>query len=196
MPFSNQSNKGKEKPEKKLQGQNKLQFDQNLLPNEKLPKIIRQSGKEKVFERVIYELFYLKKIFKMIKEGATGYDLAYLVEQQKLIKRLINEKGILFYDTFLEIGEEKFIEYPNKKITYYKNFKTVENTEKYFFILWLKEEIKKLQRKYIYLKQMKKPKNKEDQKESKTIICKNCGSITSNEKQKVCEKCGLLLDTQ
>jgi hypothetical protein len=196
MPLSNQPKKLKEKLEKQFQSQSKLQFDQNLLPNEELPKIVKHSGKEKNFERVIYELFYLKKLFKMIKDGATGYDLAYVVEQQKLIKRLINEKGILFYDTFLEIGEEKFIEYPNKKITYYKNFKTVENTEKYFFIIWLKDEIRKLQRHYLYLKQMKKPKNEEDQEEYKTIICKNCGSITSNENQKVCEKCGFFLDAK
>jgi hypothetical protein len=195
MPLSNQPKKLKEKLEKQFQSQSKFQFDQNLLPNEELPKIIKHSGKKNNFEGVIYELFYLKKILKMIKEGASGYDLAYLVEQQKLIKRLINEKGILFYDTFLEIGEEKFIEYPNKKITYYKNFKTVENTEKYFFIIWLRDEIKKLQKKYLFLKQMKKTKNTKDQVESKKIICKNCGSITSNENQKVCEKCGFYLDT-
>lgn len=196
MPLSNQPKKLKEELEKQFQTHNILKFDQNLLPNEELPKIVKQPGKKKDFERVIYELFYLKKLFKMIKEGATGYDLAYVVEQQKLIKRLINEKGILFYDTFLEIGEEKFIEYPNKKITYYKNFKTVENSEKYFFIIWLRDEIKKLQRQYLYLKQMKKPNNEEDQEESKRIICKNCGSITSNESQKVCEKCGFFLDAK
>ncbi len=194
MPLPNQPKKLKEKLENLSKSTSNLQFDQNLLPHEKLPEIIKKPEKENELERIVHELYYLKKIVKMIKQGATGYDLAYLVEKQKLIKRLINEKGILFYETFLEIGEEEFIEYPDKKITHYKNFKTIENTEKYFFILWLKNKIKKLQRKYLFYKQNLKPKQKKKEDNPEILICNNCGNIANNEGQKVCEKCGYILN--
>ena len=44
-------------------------------------------------------LKFLKKISKMIKNGAIGFELAYETEKNELQGRLIND-GIFFYKTF------------------------------------------------------------------------------------------------
>ncbi|TXT60656.1 MAG: hypothetical protein BAJALOKI2v1_90070 [Promethearchaeota archaeon] len=181
------------KLQEKLEQQRKVDFSQNILPNEEILISDRKPDKKSRFERIIYELYYLKKLYYMIKEGATGYELAYVVESHNLIKKLIDKNGILFYNTFLEIGEEKFIDYPNQKVVSYQNFKTVENTEKYFFIIWLREEIKSLQAKYLYYKRFLQSENGKEQTKSAVSICDNCGHVISSKDQTICEQCGVEL---
>ncbi|MFX1442960.1 MAG: hypothetical protein ACFFHV_06050 [Promethearchaeota archaeon] len=50
----------------------------------------------------------------MIEIGAMGCDLAYEVEKNQYVKKLIYD-GILFYNVFLEIGNQKFIDAPDIK---------------------------------------------------------------------------------
>ena len=59
-------------------------------------------------------LNFLKKISKMISKGATGFELAYETEKNHLQGRLMND-GIFFYKTFVNIGNQKFKEAPDKK---------------------------------------------------------------------------------
>ena len=59
-------------------------------------------------------------------------------------KRLLYD-GILFYNTFIEIGNNKFIEEPDHVKTNYKAFLTIEDTEKFIFMVWLKNTIHSLE---------------------------------------------------
>lgn len=73
-------------------------------------------------------LEFLKRISEMIENDATGFDLAYETENNQLKDRLMND-GIFFYNTFLNIGNQKFKDAPDKRKTNYQPFKLVEYTE-------------------------------------------------------------------
>jgi hypothetical protein len=144
------------------------------------------------------KLDFLKLLLNMINEGATGFDLAYEVEKNQEMKHLIYD-GVLFYNTFLNIGNKKFIDVPDKIIKNYKSFKTVEDTEKYIFIVWLNDTISSLQEKYHLTEEYKKyfeAKIAEEKKEAekklreKLIHCKYCGAKVRDSKQEFCEECG------
>ncbi len=70
-----------------------------------------QSSEEE-FQEI--PLIFLKRISKMISNGATGFELAYETEKNQLKGRLMND-GIFFYKTFINIGNQKFKEAPDKK---------------------------------------------------------------------------------
>lgn len=150
-------------------------------------------------EENIQKLKFLTYILKMIYEGATGFELAYEVEKNRKIRNLIHD-GILFYNTFIEIGDKKFIEAPDKKIENYKSFKTVEDTEKYIFMLWLNDTITSLQNELYpednYTEYFKSRKSKEVKETKKSLrenlnYCKNCGARIKSKEQRFCEKCGV-----
>ena len=129
----------------------------------------------------------------MIGNGATGFDLAYEVEKNQYVKKLIND-GILFYNTFLEIGNQKFIEAPNIQKNLFNHFETIEDTEKHLFMMWLRDEIHSRTTNIL--------KNKADFKEiilerdkikDRFIFCQNCGAKNKEKYQMYCEKCGFKL---
>jgi len=133
-------------------------------------------------------------LLKMIENGATGFDLAYEVEKNQYVKKLIYD-GILFYNTFLEIGAQKFIEAPpNVKKKDFTNFKTVEDTEKHLFMIWLRDEINERE-KYIVNSNVEYEKHiqKREKLKEKFIFCQNCGAKNREKYQKYCEKCGFKL---
>ena len=148
-------------------------------------KITKES---RIFE-LIKELEFLKKLLRLIENGATGYELAFELEKYNKIKKLIYN-GIMFYNTFCEIGEQVFLEAPDKKEKDYHIFKTVENTEKYLFMVWLRDYIPNKEK---YLKNnvdnstLFKPKNKFI---AEIKFCTKCGAERRDENQDICENCG------
>jgi len=144
------------------------------------------------------KLKFLRSILRMINEGATGFDLAYKIEKHQEFKQLLYD-GILFYNTFIEIGNKKFIEHPDKVKRIYKAFYTIEDTEKYIFMVWLKEAIYSLEKEFEvkddYAKYLRAKKEEEHRKHEerlrKTLThCKICGAQIKGERQIICEICG------
>ena len=167
-------------------------FDEEM--NNKRPK----QNEKKTLEE---QLNFLKKILTMIKDGASGFDLAFEVEKNKEIKSLIFD-GIMFYNTFIEIGNERFSDVPNKKTIDYKAFRTVEETEKYIFLVWLEDTIKAIKKEinpkddYSKFKKIRKTaeiKKAQLKKREKLTHCKNCGERIKSIEQDFCEKCGIPL---
>ncbi|HDZ16908.1 hypothetical protein LCGC14_0979230 [marine sediment metagenome] len=155
--------------------------------------------KEKVEKNLAEQLDFFKKMLRMIENVATGFDLAYEVEKNKVAKNLIYD-GILFYNTFIEIGNTRFIDAPDKKKVDYKAFRTIEDTEKYVFMIWLKEIINSIEKEIKPREDFNKYKEihkrieiKEAQKKIRKnlIYCKNCGERIRSEEQEFCEKCGM-----
>jgi len=171
----------------------------NNLEVEDVP--IEMNSKDSNKMDLLEHLDFLKKIQKMIEDGASGFDLAYEVEKNHEIKNLLYD-GILFYNVFLEIGQNKFINMPDKRKIDYKSFRTIEDTEKYIFMEWLKDTINTLEKdirpKEDYTKYLEKLKEKE-LKESREKLreslkfCKNCGERIRSKDQEFCEKCGINL---
>ncbi|MFX0037351.1 MAG: hypothetical protein ACFE9I_17150 [Candidatus Hermodarchaeota archaeon] len=154
--------------------------------------------KEELKEKKIQKLSFLTWLLKMIHEGATGFDLAYEVEKNQEIKHLIYD-GILFYNAFLEIGTKKFIEMPDKKIENFKSFRTIEDTEKYIFLVWLNDTITSLKKElfpkedyeeYVKSRRAKEIKEAKDQLRERLTHCKNCGTRIQSKEQIFCEECG------
>ncbi|MFW9902107.1 MAG: hypothetical protein ACFFDY_12640 [Candidatus Thorarchaeota archaeon] len=179
----------------------KTKFKTTLLEEETL-KISKPMENNKNEKKSLSEhLDFLKKLVRLINRGATGFDLAYEVEKNKEIKSLIYD-GILFYNTFLEIGTQRFIDAPNKKTSDFKSFKTIEDTEKYIFMIWLKDTINSLEGdikpKEDYAQYVEARKEQEFIKTKKKLIkkllyCKNCGEKIRSSEQEYCEKCGVKL---
>lgn len=179
----------------------KTRFKKSILDEESLDlsKHIDNNKSEK--KSLKEHLDFLKNLVYLINHGATGFDLAYAVEKNKEIKSLIYD-GILFYNTFLEIGTERFIDIPNKKTVDFKSFKTIEDTEKYIFMIWLKETIETLEGnikpKEDYEQYLEARKEQELLKTKKKMLkkldhCKNCGEKIRSSEQEYCEKCGVKL---
>jgi len=146
-------------------------------------------------------LNFLKYLLRMIHNGATGFDLAYEVEKNQRIKNLIYN-GILFYNTFLEIGNRPFIDAPDKIKVDYRSFKTIEDTEKYIFMVWLTDIIESLENnmkpkteyiKYLEDREGKKLKTERERLPEALKYCRNCGAQILSKEQKYCEKCGIEL---
>lgn len=161
----------------------------------------KMKSEEDKIEKTIEKLDLLKRLLKMINEGATGFDLAYEVERNQEVKSLLYN-GILFYNAFLEIGNKKFIEAPDKIKVNYKSFKTIEETEKYIFMIWLKETINSIEKevqsnedyaKYIEAIEAQEIKETIERLRKKLTHCKNCGARIQSEVQEFCEKCGINL---
>lgn len=147
------------------------------------------------------QLNFLKKILTMIEEGASGFDLAFEVEKNKEVKKLIYD-GIMFYNTFIEIGNARFSDVPNKKTIDYKAFRTIEDTEKYIFLVWLEDTIKAIEKEikpkgeYLKFKESRKTteiREAQLKKREKLTHCKNCGELIRSLEQDFCEKCGVQL---
>lgn len=153
---------------------------------------------EGIEENSIKRLIFLKKILGMINNGAIGFDLAYEVEKFPEFKHLIYD-GILFYNTFIEIGNNRFIDVPDKVKTNYISFVTIEDTEKFIFMVWLKDAIQTLEKQFhsneSYIEYLKK-KQDEEQKLTEKILrkkltrCLKCGNLIKSEEQIYCEVCG------
>ena len=144
-------------------------------------------------------LDFLKRLLRMIQAGATGFDIAYEVEKNQIIKNLIYD-GVLFYNTFLEIGNKRFIDAPDKIKANYQSFKTIEDTEKYMFTVWLKDMIESLEKKikpkaeyakYIESRETKEEKGISERLPKDLNYCRNCGAKILSKDQKYCEKCGV-----
>ena len=189
--ISTQIKKLQNKIEKESQSEN----IGNILPSEELnfKKDKQQENSEETSTHniinILIDLRFLKKLLKMIEEGATGFDLAYEVEKNHAIKKLIYD-GILFYNNFIEIGHKKFKEYPDIRETNYNSFKTVEKTEKYIFLIWIKEMINNKEE--LLESQNLDVKNLEIQFEQLNIsqICPKCSAIIKDSDQILCENCG------
>lgn len=172
------------KLEAKIKNLKQRFVDSSDLPSEKLilkePKIY-QSEKHRL-DDLIKDLTLLKKIYQMIEQDATGYDLAYEVDKNHYVNKLIND-GVLFYRSFIEIGNKKFKDAPDKKKVKHQSFLTVEDTEKYLFMIWLKETITKLK------EAINDSKNIIEKKRKK--ICVKCGADIKDYTQNFCEQCGI-----
>lgn len=155
--------------------------------------------KEKFKENnMTQQLEFLKHLLEMINNGATGFELAYEVEKNQEIKKLIFD-GILFYNTFLEIGNNKFIDFPDKQSKIYTSFKTVEDTEKFIFMVWLNNKISSLQKqlhpkedyeKFLKAKIDEEKKEAEKKRREQLVNCKKCGAKIKDKRQEYCEECG------
>ncbi|MFX0167366.1 MAG: hypothetical protein ACFE9V_18735 [Candidatus Hodarchaeota archaeon] len=176
------------------------EFKENSLNDRSGGYLFIDSKKGKINEKTMKKrLDFLKHLLNMINEGATGFELAYEVEKNQEVKKLIYD-GILFYNTFLEIGNKKFIEFPDKVTIEYKSFKTIEDTEKYIFMVWLKDVIASLEKtirpmedysKFIEVKKLQEAKEEMEKLRLNLTHCKNCGARILSEKQEFCEECGI-----
>ncbi|KKM91538.1 hypothetical protein LCGC14_1227580 [marine sediment metagenome] len=174
----------------------------NIIQNKEVveeSKNIRFKKDEKKSQEQL--LGFLKKLLELIEDGATGFDLAYEVEKNKEVKKLIYD-GILFHSTFIEIGNKKFTDVPDKKKVDYKAFRTIEDTEKFIFLVWLKEKIVSLEKeikpkedynKYIEARKIQEIKNEKIKLREALTHCKNCGERIRSKTQDFCEKCGVNL---
>jgi len=183
------------KLKKKMKSERKHKQNHIVLPNEaiKVKFCEKRENDEKQKHKFLDDLDLFKNLLKMIENGASGFDLAYEVEKNQYVKKLIYD-GILFYNTFLEIGNQKFIEAPDIRKKDYSHFKTVEQTEKQLFMMWLKEEIDERQ---TILKDGKKYKEYVKIRENliqKYLFCENCGAKIKERYQYYCEKCGFKLN--
>lgn len=133
-------------------------------------------------------LDFLKHLKGMILEGATGFELAYEVEKYPQFKNKLMHDGIIFYNNFVEIGNSIFIEMPDRRKVNYQTFKTIEETEKFIFMMWLDEMIASLEHKPSIQEQFRMFKQTRQLK--KVTHCKGCGAKFSNDSQKICEVCG------
>ena len=176
----------------------KEKSDYDIFIQEKLIINNAMRSKENTKEDISHRLQFLRNILRIIEDGGTGFDLAYEVEKNKEINNFLHD-GILFYNVFIEIGNKKFIDLPDKRKLDYKSFKTIEDTEKYIFMVWLKDTIAFLERvvkpKGDYFKYVKLRKKKEakDKLREKLSYCHNCGVKILNTDQEYCEKCGVNL---
>ena len=162
--------------------------------------LFMDSKRKKPNEDVMKKrLNLLKRLLDMIDKGTTGFELAYEVEKNQEVKKLIYD-GILFYNTFLEIGNKKFIEAPDKTTIEYKSFKTIEDTEKYIFMVWLKDTINSLEKeiqpmedyaKFIEEKRIQEAKEAMEKLRQGLTHCKNCGARIKSKDQEFCEECGM-----
>jgi len=146
------------------------------------------STEPKIFN-LIKDLEFLKKLLGMIEKGATGFELAHVVQKYDKIKMFIHD-GLDFYNTFNEIGELIFLEAADKKEKDYSFFKTVEDTEKFIFMVWIKDAIAKVGE---YLKNnVENPTLKKLRKKiiKQTKYCSKCDAEIMDDFQKICEKCG------
>jgi len=105
----------------------------------------------------------------------------------------------------LEIGTQKFIDVPDKQTKNYKSFKTIEDTEKYLFIVWLNDTISSLQKqislkedytKFMEAKIAKEREEAEKKLRAQLTHCKKCGAKIRDNRQEVCEECGENLKEQ
>jgi len=190
MGFSDFANKLKEKIEKEKEAkQEEFFFD-----NEKLT--IDKPSKQEANKRLSIinkEKEFLKKLLEMITNRATGFELAYFVEKSQKINHLLY-KGVMFYNTFLNTEKKIFIDLPDKEVKSYDNFKTIEETEKYLFMQWLKDTVSEKQERVDMEKEYRKYEEKAFPNTSKLMYCKNCGANIKDEHQKFCEFCGVKLD--
>ncbi|MHA1658514.1 MAG: zinc ribbon domain-containing protein [Promethearchaeota archaeon] len=186
MRISSQLNKLKEKIEK----QRKQKKEAKELPMDELKFKVSDKMHEKEHEKVLSnKLKFLKNLLKMIENGASGFDLAYELEKKNSIKRLIYD-GIMFYNTFLEIGDQTFLKAPDKKRVDYRAFRTVEDTEKYLFMIWLKESITNLEKEINPQGDYDKYRKAREKAPKRLKQCKNCGAKIKDNNQKFCEICG------
>ncbi len=139
------------------------------------------------------DIEFLIELLDMIEEGATGFELAYEVEKKQLMRDLLYD-GILFYNNFIEIGDMRFIDAPDKRVADFKAFKTVEETEKYIFIQWIREQINKKNLKNEIDPVKRYEKFQKSKKRANIKICTTCGAMFANDSQKFCEKCGTKRD--
>ncbi len=158
----------------------------------------RRKYNEKKMQTIKDKLDFLRYLLDIINEGATGFELAYKVEKNQEVKSLIYD-GILFYNTFIEIGNKKFLDAPDKVKVDYRSFKTIEDTEKYIFMVWLKDMItsleKRIQPTEDYVKFIEAKKAQEIREAMKKLRerlthCKNCGARIQSKEQLLCEECG------
>jgi hypothetical protein len=168
---------------KKINDFRKFKNSFATLPEEELTVVPKNKkvDKRKIIEEKIMELILFKKLFDMVDKGATGFELAHFTRKDSLKKKLL-DKGILFHNTFLNVGFKKFSECPNMKEQDYKTFKTIEKTEKYFFVIWLKHKIESLEYEISLgienLKDLKKCRYCEVRyKYAHQIICEKCGKM-------------------
>jgi len=134
-------------------------------------------------------LKFLKKISKMIENGATGFELAYKTEKKQLQDLLMND-GIFFYKTFVNIGNQKFKDALDKKKTSYQPFKLVESTEKHIFMDWLEKKIAEKDKKKNMMDEYAKYVESREYKYKDILICEKCGAQSIDKNQKICEQCG------
>ena len=82
---------------------------------------------------MLEELIFLRNLLEKIHGGATGFELAHFVEDNQKMKELICD-GILFYSNFIEVGNEVYMNMPDKREVSFQTFKTLEDTEKIVLI--------------------------------------------------------------
>jgi len=158
----------------------------------------RRKRKENKMQSLKDKLAFLKHLLDIINEGATGFELAFKVEKNQEVKSLIYD-GILFYNTFIEIGNKKFLDAPDKVKVDYRSFKTIEDTEKFIFLVWLKDTITSIEKKNLpkgeyskFIEAKKAQEIREAMKKlrNKLTHCKNCGARIQSKEQLLCEECG------
>ena len=158
----------------------------------------RKEFKENKMPILKDKLDFLKHLLDSINDGATGFELAYKVEKDQELKSLIHD-GILFHNTFIEIGKNKFLDAPDKVKVDYRSFKTIEDTEKFIFMVWLKDTITSLEKriqpkedyaKFLEAKKAQEIKEAMNQLRERLTHCKNCGARIQSREQTLCEVCG------
>lgn len=135
---------------------------------------------------------FLKKLLLMIEQDATGYDLAYEIENYDLKRDLLHD-GIVFYETFLKIGNKRVKDIPNEEKKDYKTFKIIEDSHKQLFFNWAKELIKDYEKPKFTKSEYVRYKKSKEKWFSNELHCEKCGARIKDKNQEICEECGEVL---
>lgn len=143
---------------------------------------------------MLEDLIFLRNLKERIMDGATGFELAQYVEENQKMKDLICD-GVLFYSNFIEIGDRKYIDLPDKREVSFQTFKTLEDTEKVILMNWISEEIVKYERilsnPEIFEEHTEEQENTTVLKRRTSfIICSVCGASLRGDDLKKCTTCG------
>ncbi|MBN1214264.1 MAG: hypothetical protein JXA99_02360 [Candidatus Lokiarchaeota archaeon] len=128
----------------------------------------------------------------MIEQDATGYDIAYEIEDNGFKNDLISD-GIVFYNIFLNIGDKSVKNIPNEEKQNYKTFKTMGDSHKKQFMNWANNIIEKFENPIKIKKEYEMYKESRKKWKSQDIYCEKCGARVKNKNQKVCEECGEII---
>jgi len=98
--------------------------------------------------------------------------------------------GIVFYDTFLEIGDNIVNDTPDEEKKDYGHFKIVEDSHKQVFLKWATELIENYKKQKLKEEIYKRYKKSRDKWYTEDLYCEKCGIRIKDKHQKVCEECG------
>lgn len=143
---------------------------------------------------MLEDLIFYRNLKEKVLNGATGFELAQFVEENQKIKDL-NYDGVLFYSNFIEMGDKRYIDMPDKREVSFQTFKMLEDSEKVILLNFISEEISKcekiLSNPEVFEEYAEEQEMIEVQKKkSSFIICGVCGASLRGDNIEKCTRCG------